>query len=43
MKKLIKYFTPVGVEEKEFAKTFVIVISVILTLVFLFPLLSFIS
>ena len=43
MKKLIKYFTPVGVEEIEFAKTFVIVISVILTLVFLFPLLTFIS
>ena len=43
MKRLIKYFTPVGAEEKEFAKTFVIVISVILTLVFLFPLLSFIS
>ena len=43
MKRLIKYFTPVGVEEKAFAKTFVIVISVILTLVFLFPLLSFIS
>ena len=43
MKRLIKYFTPVGVEEKEFAKTFFIVISVILTLVFLFPLLSFIS
>jgi hypothetical protein len=43
MKRLIKYFTPVGVEEIEFAKTFVIVITVILTLVFLFPLLSFIS
>ena len=43
MKRLIKYFTPVGVEEIEFAKTFIIVISVILTLVFLFPLLTFIS
>ena len=43
MKRLIKYFTPVGVEEIEFAKTFVIVISVIISIVFLFPLLTFIS
>lgn len=43
MKRLIKYFTPVGVEEKEFAKTFIAVISIILSIVFLFPLLTFIS
>ena len=43
MKRLINYFTPVGAEEIAFAKTFVIVISVILTLVFLFPILTFIS
>jgi hypothetical protein len=43
MKKLIKYFTPVGAEEIAIAKTFVIVISVIISIVFLFPLLTFIS
>ena len=43
MKRLIKYFTPVGVEEKAFAKTFIIVISVIILIVFLFPLLTLLS
>jgi hypothetical protein len=43
MKRLINYFTPVGEEQKGFAKTFVIVISIIISIVFLFPLLSFIS
>jgi hypothetical protein len=40
MRKIIKYFTPVGVDEKDFARTFVIVIAIILVLVFLFPILS---
>jgi len=43
MKKLIKYLTPVGEDEKGFVMAFVIVISIILSIVFLFPLLSFIS
>jgi len=43
MKRLINYFTPVGEEQKGFAMAFVIVISIILSIVFLFPLLSFIS
>jgi hypothetical protein len=43
MKRLIKYFTPVGAEEKDFAKTFIIVISVIILIVFLFPLLTLLS
>lgn len=42
MKRLINYFTPVGAEQKAFAIAMLIVTSVILTLVFLFPLLSFI-
>jgi hypothetical protein len=40
MKKLIKYFTPVGAEEIAIAKAFVIVISVTLSILFLFPLLT---
>ena len=43
MKRLINYFTPVGAEEKAFAKTFIIVISVIILLVFLFPILTLLS
>ena len=43
MKKLINYFTPVGDEQIAFAKAFVIVISVTLSILFLFPLLTFIS
>jgi hypothetical protein len=42
MKRLIKYFTPVGVEEKAFAKTLIVVVTAIISIVFLFPLLSFI-
>jgi len=43
MKRLIKYFTPVGVEEIAFAKTLIVVVTAIISIVFLFPLLSFIS
>jgi hypothetical protein len=42
MKKLIKYFTPVGVEEIAFAKTLIVVVTAVISIVFLFPLLSFI-
>ena len=43
MKRLIKYFTPVGAEEIAFAIAMLIVTAVTLSIVFLFPLLSFIS
>ena len=43
MKRLIKYFTPVGVEEIEFAKAFLIVTSVTLSILFLFTFLELIS
>jgi hypothetical protein len=43
MKKLINYFTPVGVEQKDFAKALIVVVTAIISIVFLFPLLSFIS
>ena len=43
MKRLIKYFTPVGVEEIEFAKTLIVVVTAIISILFLFPLLTFIS
>jgi hypothetical protein len=43
MKRLIKYFTPVGEEQKGFVMAFVIVISIILSIVFLFPLLTLLS
>jgi hypothetical protein len=43
MKKLIKYFTPVGAEEKAIAKAFVIVTSVTLSILFLFTFLELIS
>ncbi len=43
MKKLIKYLTPVGVEQKDFAKALIVVVTAIISIVFLFPLLSFIS
>ena len=42
MKKLIKYFTPVGAEEIAIAKAFVIVTSVILSILFLFTFLELI-
>ena len=43
MKKLIKYFTPVGAEEIAIAKAFVIVASVTLSILFLFTFLELIS
>jgi hypothetical protein len=43
MKRLINYFTPVGEEQKGFVMAFVIVISIILSIVFLFPLLTLLS
>ena len=43
MKKLINYFTPVGEEQKAFAKAFVIVVSATLSILFLFTFLEFIS
>jgi len=42
MKKLIKYFTPVGEEQIAFAKAFIIVTSVILSILFLFTFLELI-
>jgi len=43
MKKLINYFTPVGEEQIAIAKAFIIVTSVTLSIVFLFPLLNLLS
>jgi hypothetical protein len=43
MKRLINNFTPVGVEQKDFAKALMVVVTAIISIVFLFPLLSFIS
>ena len=43
MKKLINYFTPVGDDQIAFAKAFVIVISVTLSILFLFTFLELIS
>ena len=43
MKKLIKYFTPVGEQQKDFAIAMLIVTTVILSIVFLFPLLTLLS
>ena len=42
MKRLIKYFTPVGAEEKAFAIAMLIVISVTLSILFLFTFLELI-
>ena len=42
MKKLIKYFTPVGEEQIAIAKAFVIVTSVTLSILFLFTFLELI-
>ena len=42
MKRLINYFTPVGAEEKAFAVAMLIVISVTLSILFLFTFLEFI-
>ena len=43
MKRLIKYFTPVGAEEIEFAKAFIVVVTAIISILFLFPLLNLLS
>lgn len=43
MKRLINYFTPVGAEEKACAIAMLIVTSVILSILFLFPLLTLLS
>jgi hypothetical protein len=43
MKRLIKYFTPVGAEQIAFAKALIVVVTAVISIVFLFPLLSFIS
>jgi hypothetical protein len=43
MKRLIKYFTPVGVEEKAFAKALMVVVTAVISIVFLFPLLTLLS
>jgi hypothetical protein len=42
MKRLIKYFTPVGEEQITFAKTLMVVVTAVISILFLFPLLSFI-
>jgi len=43
MKRLINYFTPVGAEQIAFAKALIVVVTAVISIVFLFPLLSFIS
>jgi hypothetical protein len=43
MKRLINYFTPVGEEQIAFAKALMVVVTAVISIVFLFPLLSFIS
>jgi len=43
MKRLINYFTPVGEEQIAFAKALIVVVTAVISIVFLFPLLSFIS
>ena len=42
MKRLIKYFTPIGAEEKAFAIAMLIVTTVILSILFLFTFLEII-
>ena len=41
MTKLIKFFTPVGAEQKETAMSFIYVIFTITIIIFLFPILSY--
>ena len=43
MKKLINYFTPVGEEQKAFAKALIVVVTAVILIVFLFPLLNLLS
>jgi len=41
MKKLINYFTPVGEEQIAFAKALIVVVTAIISILFLFPLLNY--
>jgi len=43
MKRLIKYLTPVGAEQIAFAKALMVVVTAIISIVFLFPLLTLLS
>jgi len=43
MKRLINYFTPVGAEEKAFAKALMVVVTAIISILFLFTFLELIS
>jgi competence protein ComGC len=43
MKKLIKYFTPVGEEQIAFAKALMVVVTAIISILFLFTFLELIS
>jgi len=43
MKRLIKYFTPVGEEQIAFAKALIVVVTAVISIVFLFPLLNLLS
>ena len=43
MKKLIKYFTPVGAEQIAFAKALIVVVTAIISILFLFTFLELIS
>jgi len=43
MKRLINYFTPVGAEQIAFAKALMVVVTAVISIVFLFPLLNLLS
>jgi len=43
MKKLINYFTPVGEEQIAFAKALMVVVTAVISILFLFPLLTLLS
>jgi hypothetical protein len=43
MKRLIKYFTPVGEEQIAIAKALMLVVTAIISILFLFPLLNLLS
>ena len=43
MKRLIKYFTPVGEEQKGFAMALMVVVTAVISILFLFPLLTLLS
>jgi len=42
MKKLINYFTPVGAEQIAFAKALIVVVTAVISILFLFTFLEFI-